>query len=185
MAFQLRTVFLFCLWDLQYAAPTGPALSIRTVQFSMRWEDAGGRHAQAVAITLANLSLGSLGSLPNTSIQSKYLVELISESGFRCAHGVGNSTVLIKDSDGNVVGTSSGWPITLLRQSWTADESILSTHEPPTWVNLPQPHHVTVLTYPSFDQSGLERNADRCEWEATRYCIDWIINSQQRPQGSL
>ncbi|KAI9573235.1 hypothetical protein HD554DRAFT_1159693 [Boletus coccyginus] len=42
---------------------------------------------------------------------------------------------VVKDSHGNVIGTSSGWPITLLRQTWTADERVLSTHEPPTWWN--------------------------------------------------
>ena len=48
--------------------------------------------------------------------------------------GIGNATVQIKDARGNVVGTSTGWPITPFRQTWTADESVLSTHESPTWV---------------------------------------------------
>ena len=137
-------------------APTGPELSIRTVQFSTRWEDVDEQRAQAVAITLANLLPGSLASSPNTSIQSKYEVDVTGEGVATVSPGVvyrlvaadqarfdvlvlnnngtGNATVSIKDSDGNVIATSSGWPITPLRQTWTAEESVLSTHEPPTWV---------------------------------------------------
>ena len=75
-------------------------------------------------------------------------------------NGAGNATVQIKDSDGNIVGTSSGWPITPLRQTWTADESVLSTHEPPTWVGL----------FPSVRgdridcrSSGAKQNMEYCE----------------------
>jgi alpha-L-fucosidase len=127
------------------------------VQFSTRWEDVDGQRAQAVTITLANLFPGSLVSSPNTSIRSKYEVEVTGEGVTTLTPGVvhrlvpadqarfdvlvlnnngaGNATVQIKDSDGNAVWTSSGWPITPLRQTWTADESVLSTHEPPTWWN--------------------------------------------------
>jgi len=139
------------------AAWTGPELSIRSVQFSSRWEDVNEQRVQAVTITLANLLPGSFASTPNTSIQSKYEVEVTGEGVTTVTPGVvyrlvpadqvrfdvlvlndkgtGNATVRIKDSHGNVVGTSSGWPITPLRQTWTADESALSTHEPPTWVS--------------------------------------------------
>ena len=164
------------------AAPTGPELSIRTVQFSTRWEDVNGQRTQAVAITLANLLPGTFGSSPNTSIQSKYEVEVIGESVTTVTPGVvyrlvpgdqarfdvlvlnnngtGNAAVQIKDSDGNIVGTSSGWPITPLRQTWTVDESVLSTHEPPTWVG--------VLLSVSRDHidscsSGPKQNMEYCE----------------------
>lgn len=138
------------------AAPTGPELSIRSVQFSTRWEEVNGKRAQAVAITLANLLPGNVASVPNTSIQSKYEVEVIGDglTTVRPAvvlrlvpadqvrfdvlvlndNGTGNATIRFKDSDGNVVGTSLGWPITPLRKTWTTDESVLSTHEPPNWV---------------------------------------------------
>lgn len=147
--------------------PTGPELSIRTVQFSMRWEDVNGQRAQAVAITLANLLPGSLGSSPDASIQSKYEVEVIGEGVTTVTPGVihrlvpadqarfdvlvlndngtGNATVRIKDARGNVVGTSTGWPITPLRQTWTADESVLSTHEPPAWVCFLSQRRMVVL----------------------------------------
>ncbi|KAH0828992.1 glycoside hydrolase family 29 protein [Lanmaoa asiatica] len=151
-------------------APAGPELSIRTVQFSTRWEDVNGQRAQAVAITLANLLPGSLASSPNTSIQSKYEVEVTGEGVTTVTPGVvhrlvgadqarfdvlvlnnngtGNATVQIKDFDGNVVGTSSVWPITPLRQIWTADESVLSTHEPPAWWNQAK---YGILTISSWD----------------------------------
>ena len=150
------------------AAPTGPELSIRTVQFGTRWEDVNGQRVQAVAITLANLLPGSLGSSPNTSIQSRYEVEVTGEglttvipgAVYRLVaadqarldvlvlneNGTGNATVQIKDSDGNVVATSPGWPITPLRQTWTADENVLATHEPPTWVCYFLQRQVTALT---------------------------------------
>jgi alpha-L-fucosidase len=136
--------------------PTGPELSIRSVQFSACWEDVIGQRVQAVAITLANLLPGSLASSPNTLIHFKYEVEVTGEGVTTVTPGMvyrlvvadqarfdvlvlnnngsGTATVTIKDSNGNVVATSSGWLITPLRQTWTADESVLSTHEPPTWV---------------------------------------------------
>ncbi|KAF8131998.1 glycoside hydrolase family 29 protein [Boletus edulis] len=138
-------------------APTGPELSIRTVEFGTRWEEVNGQRAQAVAITLANLLPGSLATSPDASVHSKYEVEVTGEGVTTVVPGVvhrlvpadqarfdvlvlndngtGNATVRIKDSDGNVVATSSRWPVTPLRQKWTADESVLSTHETPTWWN--------------------------------------------------
>ncbi|KAF8557824.1 glycoside hydrolase [Imleria badia] len=137
--------------------PTGPELSIRSVQFSACWEDVIGQRVQAVAITLANLLPGSLASSPNTLIHFKYEVEVTGEGVTTVTPGMvyrlvvadqarfdvlvlnnkgsGIATITIKDSNGNVVATSSGWLITPLRQTWTADESVLSTHEPPTWWN--------------------------------------------------
>ena len=163
------------------AAPTGPELSIRTVQFSTRWEEVDGQRAQAVAITLANLLPGNLASSPDTSIHGKYEVE-VTGKGVRTVspgvvyrlvaadqarfdvlvlnnNGTGNATVSIKDSDGNVVWTSSGWPITPLRQTWTVDENVLSTHEPPNWVGCFSPLGDCVDSC----VSGLKENMEYCE----------------------
>ena len=174
---------------VRFAAPTGPELSIRTVQFSTRWEDVNGQRAQAVSITLANLLPGRLAPFSNTSIQSKYEVEVIGKGVTTVSPGVvyrlvpgdqarfdvlvlndngsGKATVQIKDSDGNVVGTSSGWPITPLRQTWTADESVLSTHEPPTWVGL---FSSASRNHIDSRSSGPKENMDYCESETTALC---------------
>ncbi|KIJ11300.1 glycoside hydrolase family 29 protein [Paxillus involutus ATCC 200175] len=139
------------------SAPTSPMLSVRSVQFSTRWENVNGQRAQAVAITLANLLPGSMATSTSASINSKYEVEVIGEGlttvtpgmVYRLVpadqarfdvlvlndNGTGNGTVRVKDAQGNVVGTSEGWPIIPLRETWTADESVLATHEPPTWWN--------------------------------------------------
>ncbi|KAI9573212.1 glycoside hydrolase family 29 protein [Boletus coccyginus] len=178
------------------AAQIGPALSIRSVQFSSRWEDVDGQRVQAVAITLANILPGSLASIPNTSIQSKYEVEVTGEGVTTVTPGVvyrlvpadqvrfdvlvlndkgtGNATIRIKDSHGNVVGTSSGWPITPLRQTWTADESVLSTHEPPTWWNQAKYGifvHWGVFSVPAFGYWNY------AEW------YDWILHSTPDPSN--
>jgi alpha-L-fucosidase len=50
----------------------------------------------------------------------------------------GNVAVQITDPSGNVFGISEGWPITPLRQTWTPDPEVLSTHETPTWVRCKQ-----------------------------------------------
>ncbi|KAG8220487.1 glycoside hydrolase superfamily [Butyriboletus roseoflavus] len=136
--------------------PTGPELSIRTLcNLALVGKMSMGNVLKRFAITLANLLPGSLGSSPDGSIQSKYEVEVIGEGVTTVTPGIvyrlvpadqarfdvlvlnnngtGNATIQIKDSYGTIVGTSSGWPITPLRQTWTADESVLSTHEPPTW----------------------------------------------------
>ncbi|KAG9312282.1 glycoside hydrolase family 29 protein [Chiua virens] len=136
-------------------APKGHELSIRDVHFSTRWENIDGQRAQAVAITLANLLPAFLSSSPDTSIHSKYELEITGEGVTTVTpgmihrlvaadqvrfdvmvlndNGTGNATVRIKDAHGNVVGISSGWPITPLRKTWTAEESVLATHEPPNW----------------------------------------------------
>jgi alpha-L-fucosidase len=164
------------------AAPTGPELSIQSVQFSTRWEEVNGQRAQAVAITLANLLPGNLASSPYTSVQSKYEVEVTGEGVTTVSpgvvyrlvaadqarfdvlvlnnNGIGNATISIKDLDGNVIGTSSGWPITPLRQSWTADESVLSTHEPPNWVGC---FSALRDDYVDSCSSGLKENMEYCE----------------------
>jgi alpha-L-fucosidase len=138
------------------SAPTAPVLSVRSVQFSTRWENVNGQRAQAVAITLANLLPGSMATSTSASMNSKYEVDVIGEGLTTVTPGVvyrlvpgdqarfdvlvlndngtGNATVRVKDAQGNVVGASEGWPIIPLRETWTADENVLATHEPPTWV---------------------------------------------------
>ncbi|KAF9222359.1 glycoside hydrolase family 29 protein [Gyrodon lividus] len=139
------------------SAPTSPELSVRSVQFSNRWDDVNGQRVQAVAITLANLLPGNIVTSPSASINSTYEIEVTGEGLTTVVSGVvhrlvsadqarfdvlvsnndstGNATVQVKDSQGNVVGTSDGWPIAPLRETWTPDENVLATHEPPTWWN--------------------------------------------------
>ncbi|KAG0703338.1 glycoside hydrolase family 29 protein [Suillus ampliporus] len=134
-----------------------PQLSVRSAQFSTRWEDVNGQRAQAVAITLANLLPGSYAPSSNTSIDSQYEISVSGEGVstvmpglvYRLVpadqarvdvlvlndNGTGNATITIKDESGNVVGTSDGWPIVPLRTEWTADADVLATHETPTWWN--------------------------------------------------
>ncbi|KIK92770.1 glycoside hydrolase family 29 protein [Paxillus rubicundulus Ve08.2h10] len=136
------------------SALTIPVLSVRSAQFSTRWVNVNGQRAQAVAITLANLLPGSI-ALPKSAY--KYEIEVIGEGLTMVTPGMvyrlvpadqarfdvlvfnnnstGNATVRVTDSRGNMVGTSEGWPIMPLRETWTADESVLATHEPPTWWN--------------------------------------------------
>ncbi|KAH7929517.1 glycoside hydrolase family 29 protein [Leucogyrophana mollusca] len=137
--------------------PSGPELSVRSTQFSTRWEDVGSQRAQAVVVTLANLLPGSLATSVNASIDSKYQIEVTGPGVTTVAPGVlyrlmpadqarvdvlvlnnngtGNATVQIKDSAGNIVGTSDGWPIIPLQENWTPDPNVLTTHETPTWWN--------------------------------------------------
>ncbi|KAG1794157.1 glycoside hydrolase family 29 protein [Suillus plorans] len=134
-----------------------PQVSVRSAQFSTRWEDINGQRAQAVAITLANLLPGSYATSPNASINSRYEISVTGEGVSTVTPGLvyrlvpadqarvdvfvlndggtGNATVTIKNEFGNVIGTSVGWPIVPLRTEWTADADVLATHETPTWWN--------------------------------------------------
>ncbi|KAG1794155.1 glycoside hydrolase family 29 protein [Suillus plorans] len=134
-----------------------PQLSVRSAEFSTRWEDINGKRAQAVAITLANLLPGSYAISSNTSINSRYEISVTGEGVSTVTPGLvyrlvptdqvrmdvfvlnndgkGNATITIKDEFGNVIGTSMGWPIALLRTEWTAEANVLATHETPTWWN--------------------------------------------------
>lgn len=134
-----------------------PQLSVRSAQFSTRWEDINGQRAQAVAITLANILPGSYATSPNASITSRYEISVSGDGVSTITPGLvyrlvpadqarvdvfilndggtGNATVTIKNEFGNVIGTSVGWPIVPLRTEWTADADVLATHETPTWWN--------------------------------------------------
>ncbi|KAG1818020.1 glycoside hydrolase family 29 protein [Suillus subaureus] len=134
-----------------------PQISVRSAQFSTRWEDVNGQRAQAVAITLANLLPGNYATSSNASIHPRYEISVAGEGVstvtpglvYRLAsadqarvdvlvlnnEGTGNATVTIKDEFGNIVGTSVGWPIIPLRTEWTADADVLGTRETPTWWN--------------------------------------------------
>ncbi|KAG2074850.1 glycoside hydrolase family 29 protein [Suillus decipiens] len=134
-----------------------PQLSVRSAQFSTRWEDVNGQRAQAVAITLANLLPGYHATSSNASVNSRYEISVTGEGVSTVTPGLvyrlvpadqarmdvlvlnndgtGNATVTIKDESGSIVGTSEGWPIVPLRTEWTADADVLSTHETPTWWN--------------------------------------------------
>lgn len=136
--------------------PTTPAVAIGNVRFTTRWEDIDGVRAQAVEITIANILPAKFALLSSASVSSKYSIEVIGH-GLRTmvpAHiyrlvpadqarvdvlvlnkgGTGDATVLVKDTQGNVIGESHGWPIVPLREHWTPDSNVLATHETPTWV---------------------------------------------------
>jgi alpha-L-fucosidase len=131
---------------------SGPALSVRRVRFTSRWEIVDGSRVQAVEITLANLLPSYLFSV-DTSITSRYHIEVSGTNVQTVSPGTiyrlvpadqvlvdvlisnsatsGNATVEVKDPRGNAA-VSRGWPITPLQQKWTADS--LGAHETPTWV---------------------------------------------------
>ncbi|EIW80256.1 glycoside hydrolase family 29 protein [Coniophora puteana RWD-64-598 SS2] len=136
-------------------AVSGPALSVQSAQFSTRWETVGSQSAQAVAVTLVNLLPASYANVVNATVNEQYTIEVSGDGVETVTPGVfyrlvpsdqvitdvlvannggtGNATVTIKNAAGDVAGTSEGWPIVPLRSSWTADASVLSTHETPTW----------------------------------------------------
>lgn len=134
-----------------------PVLAIKDAAFSSsRWEDVNGTRAQAVQVTLANVLPQSAGLSTNTSISSAHSIEISGPDITTISAGVvnrlvasdqarvdvlifggrsgTNATILVKDSNGRVIGTSEGWPVTPLRETWTADQDELWTHETPTWV---------------------------------------------------
>ncbi|KIO02569.1 glycoside hydrolase family 29 protein [Pisolithus tinctorius Marx 270] len=136
---------------------TGPAISIRNARFTTLWEDVDGERSQVVEITIANILPAKFATSRYTSIPSRYSIEVVGH-GLKTVtpghiyrlvpgdqarvdvlvlnrNGSGKATVRIRDSHGNVVGTSGDWPITPLREHWTPEESVLATHETPTWWN--------------------------------------------------
>ncbi|KIM58478.1 glycoside hydrolase family 29 protein [Scleroderma citrinum Foug A] len=137
--------------------PASPAVSIRNVRFTTRWEDVDGIRAQAVEITIANILPAKFATSLSASISSKHSIEVIGH-GLRTvvpAHihrlvpadqarvdvlvlnegGAGEATIFVRDSQGNIVGESHGWPIVPLIEHWTPDSAVLATHETPTWWN--------------------------------------------------
>ena len=134
-----------------------PVLSIRSTRFTSRWEEIDGQRAQAVEVTLANLTPTS--SFNYTSLKSPITVEIVGSglstvkpavvkrivasdqvrvdvlvSGATASRSTGGATVRIKGAGGVVLSESNGWPVTPLRQHWTPDAKSLSYHETPTWV---------------------------------------------------
>jgi alpha-L-fucosidase len=150
------------------ANSTGPVVAVRRARFTSRWEDFNGTRAQAVQVTLANL-LPSVALSTNTSLNGNFSVEISGPGIHLVSPGTihrltpgdqattdvyitgsrngTNATVTLKNGDGNVVGTSSGWPASPLIQSWTADGSVLGAHETPTWVRL---HSLLLLPYATY-----------------------------------
>jgi alpha-L-fucosidase len=138
------------------ANSTGPAVAVRRARFTSRWEDFNGTRAQAVQVTLANL-LPSMALSMNTSLNGNFSVEISGPGIHLVSPGTvhrltpgdqvttdvyitgskngTNTAVTLKDRDGSVIGTSSGWPASPLIQNWTADSSVLGAHETPTWVS--------------------------------------------------
>jgi alpha-L-fucosidase len=136
----------------------GPVLSIRRARFTSRWEMIDGVRAQAVEVTLANIlpssafsKENSFNALHNVSISGDGIETVMPGSFNRLVPGDqvrvdvyvtmdessgGNATVAVTDSNENIVGTSTGWPVTKLVESWTSDKDVLNFHETPTWVSL-------------------------------------------------
>lgn len=133
-----------------------PQLAIRRVRFTTRWEAVNGTRAQVVEVTVANLIPTRLSSA-DTSLRSKHQI-FVSGSGVdTLVPGVisrlvpgdqvtveifvlgssagGNAVVTVDDSNGDTVGTSSGWSISPLVTHWTPDADVLRTHETPSWWN--------------------------------------------------
>ena len=132
----------------------GPTLSVRRARFTSRWENIDGIRAQAVEVTLANLAPTSAFS--SASVTAPFSIYILGSDTITISPGIvnrlvasdqvrvdvlvfgvassGDVAVQISDSFGNILSISEGWPITPLRQTWTPDPDVLSTHETPTWV---------------------------------------------------
>ncbi|KAK0196186.1 glycoside hydrolase family 29 protein [Armillaria mellea] len=134
-----------------------PQLAIRRVRFTTRWEAVSGTRAQVVEVTVANLVPTRLLSA-ETSLRSKHQVFVSGYGVDTLVPGVihrlvpgdqvtvdvfvsgsragGNAVVTVDDSNGDTVGTSSGWSISALVEHWTPDADILRTHETPSWFGI-------------------------------------------------
>jgi hypothetical protein len=55
------------------------------------------------------------------------------------AKGPATATVIVRDPQGRIVLSSSGWAVQGLVETWTAEREVLERHETPTWVSLPYP----------------------------------------------
>lgn len=134
-----------------------PALVIRRAKYTSRWEMVNNTRAQAVQVTVANLLASSVFST-DTSLNSKHTIEISGPGITTLAPGIvnrlvpgdqarvdvlisgsvtgQNTTIVIKNSAGDIVGQSSVWPATALIENYTADATSLSAHETPSWVCL-------------------------------------------------
>ncbi|ESK90547.1 glycoside hydrolase family 29 protein [Moniliophthora roreri MCA 2997] len=150
------------------------ALALRRTRFTNRWETVDGVRAQAVEVTVANLLPTNALSL-NTSLNSRHTIEVSGPGIQTLIPGVinrlvpgdqvrvdvlvsgvqdgTNATVEIKDSHGQSLGTSEGWPTSALIEQWSADANMLSKHETPTWWNKAKYGifiHWGVYSYPAW-----------------------------------
>ncbi|KIY49588.1 glycoside hydrolase family 29 protein [Fistulina hepatica ATCC 64428] len=113
-----------------------------------------GEKTQAVQVTVANL-LPSYTLSRNTSISSNYTVHIIGdgittvEPGrirrlvpgdqsrvdvfVRGSQTGVNATIQIYDETGTLVGESEGWQAAPLIEVWEPEESMLATHQAPSW----------------------------------------------------
>jgi len=132
----------------------GPTLLVRRARFTTKWEDVGGIRAQVVEVTIANLapvtafSSGSVTSpfevyivgSGTLTVSPGYVNRLVASDQVRVdvlVYGTspgGDVAVQINNSFGQILSVSDGWPVTPLRETWTPDTDVLSTHETPTWV---------------------------------------------------
>lgn len=151
-----------------------PALSIRRAKFTSRWEMVNDTRAQAVQVTIANLQPLSVFSA-STSLNSKHTIAISGPGITTVTPGIinrlvpgdqarvdvlitgstsgSNATIIIKNSAGEVVGESAGWPTTALIEKYTADATSLSAHETPTWWNKAKYGifiHWGVYSYPAW-----------------------------------
>ncbi|KAL0955485.1 hypothetical protein HGRIS_001725 [Hohenbuehelia grisea] len=131
-----------------------PALAIRRMRFTSRWELVDGVRAQAVEVTLAN-TLPSRSLAPQTSLIGIHQLTITGDGIRTLAPGVIHrlvpgdqarvdvlvsgsqdgilSTIHVTDANNNSVVESSGWPATPLVENWTPDADLLATHESPSW----------------------------------------------------
>ncbi|KAK0448931.1 glycoside hydrolase family 29 protein, partial [Desarmillaria tabescens] len=138
------------------AEASKPELAIRRVRFTTRWEAVNSTRAQVVEVTVANMLPTRLLSV-ETSLRSKHEISISGSGVDTLVPGVisrlvvgdqvtvevlvsgsragGNAIVTVEDSNGGIVGTSAGWPVSPLVEHWTADVDLLRTHETPSWWN--------------------------------------------------
>ncbi|KAG6840365.1 hypothetical protein C0991_007181, partial [Blastosporella zonata] len=132
------------------------SISVRRTRFTTRWEELDGRRAQAVEVTIANL-LPAFTLSRETSVSDELRVSITGEHIQMVASASihrlvpsdqvkvdvfvtgsrqdGHAIVHIHDSHGNELGSSAGWITSPLVDEWSANATLLRTHETPSWWN--------------------------------------------------
>ncbi|KAF8177465.1 glycoside hydrolase family 29 protein [Mycena galopus ATCC 62051] len=145
-------------------ANASPALAIRRARFTTRWDTVNGVRAQAVQVALDNMlpsaafATSSNAGSTALSITSPHTIELTGSRLTTLARGVVNrlvpgdqarvdvfvannaaenetATVVVRNSQGQIVLSSDGWAVAPLVETWTAEKEVLERHETPTWWN--------------------------------------------------
>ncbi|EIW76474.1 glycoside hydrolase family 29 protein [Coniophora puteana RWD-64-598 SS2] len=150
---------LFALSATPVACQTdnGPALAFRRVRLTSRWELVNGTRAQAVEVTLANLT--PVTAFETASITTPLKVTVSGPSFSTVRPGIiyrltaadqvrvdvlvenltqmesNELTVVVEDESGQVVASSSGWRAMSRREEFATSDQALEHHETPTWWN--------------------------------------------------